>query len=215
MSSSGLPSRDNKRAFTFIDLSNPENANNPTTRKVIRQQAMRDVGLSRRKPRKKRGVTEVPIDDSALALMTSQAGPSQDPQEEPESSPYQLLGGGEIDPFLPYPIPLDNSMKELVSHIFRNDHMGILRAHRDDWFAVGLCDPLPFHLVLSNAALGLDYLRTRNRDIGNVPWKGQQALKHYVIALRGVKDRLDETPFRQSDAAIGAVVGFMCHDVSE
>lgn len=215
MSNSAPSNQDIKPAFQFVDLSNPDNANDPATRRVIRQQAMRDVGLSRRRPRKKRGVTDVPINDSILESITSHAGTSQDLQYQPEISPYQLLGGGEIDPFLPYPIPLDNSTRELVANIFRNDGgEGILRAHRDEWFAVGLSDPLPFHLVLSNAALGFDYLRTRNQDIVNVPWKGQRALKHFVIALRGMKERLNEEPFRESDAAIGAVVGFMCHDVS-
>lgn len=214
--------------FQFIDLSNPDNVNDPTTRRIIRQQAMRNVGLSRRRPKKKRGFIEVPIDESVLDSLASRpdSGPSQpslslslSPSQyhHDEISPYQLLGGGGIDPFLPYPIPLDNSTRELLSYIFRNDGEGILRAHRDDWFAVGLSDPLPFHLVLSNAALGLDYLRSGNRDIENVTWKGQKgqkALKHFVIALRAMRDRLDESPFRQSDAAIGAVVGFMCHDVS-
>jgi hypothetical protein len=214
MSNPGPSDQDIKPAFQFVNLSNLDNAKDPATRRIIRQQAMRDVGLSRRRPRKKRGVTDVPIDEAVLQSMTSQPSPSQDHQHEPNISPYQLLGGGEIDPFLPYPIPLDNSTRELVTHIFRNDGEGILRAHRDEWFAVGLSDPLPFHLVLSNAALGFDYLRTRNRDIVNVPWKEQRALKHFVVALRGMRERLNEEPFRKSDAAIGAVVGFMCHDVS-
>src|ERR1700712_3605499 len=98
MSNSEPSNQDIKPAFQFIDLSNPENVNDPTTRRVIRQQAMRDVGLSRRRPRKKRGITEVPIDSSILELMTARAGPSQDPPLEPDISPYQLLGGGEIDP---------------------------------------------------------------------------------------------------------------------
>lgn len=227
MSNSGSQSLHHKPAFTFVDLSNPQNAKDASTRKVIRQQAMRDVGLSRRKARKKRGAIEVAIDESALAAMISQAGPVRhgddegeisqagpvrDGEDEGEISPYQLLGGGEMDPFLPYPIPLDKSARELVANMFRRDGgEGILRAHRDDWFAVGLSDPLPFHLVLSNAALGFEHLHTRNQDVQVA--KGQRALKHFVIALRGMKDRLNEEAFRTSDAAIGAVVGFMCHDV--
>ncbi|KAF2815446.1 uncharacterized protein BDZ99DRAFT_348618, partial [Mytilinidion resinicola] len=209
-----------KRALQFINISTPEDTQDPSARRKAHQHAMRDIGLSRRKPRKKRGVTDIPLDLTHFYSAISNHNtylPSR--TSLPVSiSPYQplSLGQGEIDPFLPYPIPLTPSIRELVAHIFRNDAAGCLRALRDDWFPVGLASTVSFHLVLSNSAMSLAYLRVKSGggEKGMAVGDSERSLKHLGNAIRGLSSELADEKFRGSDEAVGAVAGFLCHDAA-
>ncbi|KAF2501712.1 hypothetical protein BU16DRAFT_613557 [Lophium mytilinum] len=210
-------------SLSFINISTPEDTQAPSTRRAIHQHAMRDIGLSRRKPRKKRGATDIPLDlthlHSVMHAQTTQTHCHASSISLSVSvSPYQPLGlgQGEIDPFLPYPVPLTPSVRELVAHIFRDDALGCLRALRDDWFPVGLSSSVAFQLVLSNSAMSLAYLRVKSGggETGMEVGDSERSLKHLGHAIRGLSSELADEKFRGSDEAVGAVAGFLCHDAA-
>ena len=73
-----------------------------TAKSQIRKHAMKDIGVSRRRPDKRRkGYIEVPL--KMLAAV---------PLPHPDST---SLGGGVVDPFLEYPVELNQTGKKLVS----------------------------------------------------------------------------------------------------
>ncbi|KAK4539265.1 hypothetical protein LTR36_000843 [Oleoguttula mirabilis] len=98
-----------------------------------------------------------------------------------------ILGDGIIDPFLATPIPLDHVGKELVANIF---HAPNQRAHRDDWFAVGLGDQATFHQVLANSALYLYGLHHQGRGRGGKGRESKLAIMYHQLAVSSVRKRL-------------------------
>ena len=95
-----------KPTFTFVNLSHPNELKDGETRLRIRRLAMSEVGRARRKPKIKRERNEI-----VFTLRDTPVTPTID-----------WLGGGEIDPFAPYPIDLDETSRSLVaSSTFRQN----------------------------------------------------------------------------------------------
>jgi hypothetical protein len=80
---------------------------------------------------------------------------------------------------------------------------------RSDWFAVGISDEAAFNIVLSNSAAHFDQLR----GVG-LGQKGLETEKYHLIALRSINQRLTQHNLEVTDNLIGAVAGFICHNVS-
>jgi hypothetical protein len=80
---------------------------------------------------------------------------------------------------------------------------------RSAWFTIGFQDAATFHMVLSNSAAHIDHLR-------GVPdgEKGVDAEKYHLLALQSINKRMSEPNLEVTDALIGAVSGFVCHNVS-
>jgi hypothetical protein len=81
-----------------------------SAKKAVRQQAMRDIGRARRKPKRNKFI-ELPLDADAFAE-----------QELPEEvrkllfpTPVRWLGGRGLDPFIKFPIELDDVGRRLVA----------------------------------------------------------------------------------------------------
>jgi hypothetical protein len=80
---------------------------------------------------------------------------------------------------------------------------------RSQWFTMGFLDVAGFYIILSNAAAHRDQLQGVKEGE-----KGIEAEKYHLLALERVNSQLAQTDLGVSDGLIGAVSGFVCHNVS-
>ena len=93
--------RSTKPSFNFVNLKHPDDLKNEETQLRIRRLAMTEVGKARRKPKTKRGRNE---------LILEFRGSSESRVN------IDRFGGGQLDPFSPYPIELDESSRALLAN---------------------------------------------------------------------------------------------------
>jgi hypothetical protein len=90
-----------KPTFNFVNLKHPDDLKDEETQLRIRRLAMTEVGKARRKPKNKRGRSEIVLE----LRNTTRREPGID-----------RLGSDRIDPFGRYPIELDNEARALVAN---------------------------------------------------------------------------------------------------
>lgn len=92
--------RSAKPIFSFVNLSHPDELKDEETQLRIRRLAMSEVGRARRKPKTKRERNEIILEF-----------------RKPAATPATIerLGGGEVDPFAPYPVDLDETSRALIA----------------------------------------------------------------------------------------------------
>ncbi|CAA9962937.1 hypothetical protein PTMSG1_06305 [Pyrenophora teres f. maculata] len=189
----GTMDRSTKPSFNFVNLKHPDDLKNEETQLRIRRLAMTEVGKARRKPKTKRARNELILE-------------FRDPSESRVN--IDRFGGGQLDPFNPYPIELDDSARALLANVFSaddNDHPSVLRG---SWYPVGLSDAAAFHNMLANSQNFL--FQKRN---GYFPSQDDAvALKHHHKALRHTTLMMKDPAKHKSDEVICGVVSFMIHN---
>jgi hypothetical protein len=93
-------------------------------------------------------------------------------------------------------------------HTVFRDTDGTQRPMRSSWFSIGFQDAATFHMILANSAAHLDHLR--GVKAGK---KGVDAEKYHLLALQSINQRMSEPTLEVTDELIGAVSGFVCHNV--
>ena len=93
--------RSTKPSFNFVNLQHPDDLKNEETQLRIRRLAMTEVGRARRKPKTKRARHEIVLE-------------LRNPTENQVN--IDRLGGGQLDPFGPYPVELDDSDRALLAN---------------------------------------------------------------------------------------------------
>jgi hypothetical protein len=206
--------RSAKPIFNFVNLSHPDELKNADTQLRIRRLAMTEVGKARRKPKTKRERNEI-----VLEFRKPAASPSA----------VDRLGGGEIDPFSPYPIDLDESSRGLIafskcqrgarliyeSHVladrypvFRNNSAHS-RQLRGAWWPVGLADKASFYNVLANSRLYM----LKELTGAFVQQDDALSLSHQNAAFRSMVEKMNDPKQHDSDELLGCIASFMCHHV--
>ncbi|KAH8593676.1 hypothetical protein B0O99DRAFT_208169 [Bisporella sp. PMI_857] len=117
----------------------------------------------------------------------------------------ERLWTGRMDPFIRYPIKMNQRTLQLMDHIF-DDRYGNTPPFRNVWFPVGLIDAGGFHQLLSNASLNMAALRAR----GHEP-ETYESLIHHHQAVAIVAQKLTDPILATSDGILGAIVGFACY----
>jgi len=90
-----------KPSFNFVNLKHPDDLKDEETQLRIRRLAMTEVGKARRRPKNKKGRSEIVLE----LRNTTQREPGMD-----------RLGSARIDPFGRYPIELDDEARALVAN---------------------------------------------------------------------------------------------------
>ncbi|KAG9193184.1 hypothetical protein G6011_03219 [Alternaria panax] len=187
--------RSTKPSFNFVNLTHPDDLKNEETQLRIRRLAMTEVGKARRKPKTKTARNEIILE-------------FRDPSES--RIDIDRFGGGQLDPFNPYPIALDDSDRALLANVFSTEDNNHPSQLRGSWYPVGLSDAAAFHNMLSNSQ---NFLFQRRN--GYYPSQDDAiALKYHNKALRHTTQMMNDPTKRLSDEVIGAVVSFMIHFVS-
>ena len=90
-------------SFEFVTFSDPDNMRDAKAKSQIRKHAMKDIGALRRRPNKRRrGYVSMPMDFRPEGFVPNPASTS--------------VSYGGVDPFLCYPIELDQDAKRLVAN---------------------------------------------------------------------------------------------------
>ncbi|CAI6303832.1 unnamed protein product [Periconia digitata] len=183
-----------KTVFNFVNLTHPDELKDEETQLRIRRLAMTEFGRTRRKPKTKREKNEI-VFEVRQPVATEQP-----------SVPIERFGAGAVDPFSAYPIELDDSSKELISFIFR-DNSAHSRQLRGSWYPVGLSDKVSFHNLLSNSRLYMLKELTgsffRQDDV--------LSLSHHNSALRLMADKMHDPQQHSTDEMLASISSFMAH----
>lgn len=91
-----------------------------------------------------------------------------------------------------------------------DDRYGNTPPFRDAWLPVGMYDAATFHQVLSNAALNLASLRSRD-----LPAETHEAMLHHTKAVTLLKKSLSNKRTATSDNVIAGITAFACYAVRE
>jgi hypothetical protein len=102
------------RKFQFIDCTDPHNAKTSKTKRLVHQQAMKEIGKLRRKPGRVPKAKPVPLDISALQTLTQEFAKEQTIKMLTKPS-WWVGTSGIIDPFVQYPIELEPCDRELIA----------------------------------------------------------------------------------------------------
>ncbi|KAH7135051.1 hypothetical protein B0J11DRAFT_151027 [Dendryphion nanum] len=180
--------------FSFINLTHPDELKDEETQSRIRRLAMTEVGRKRRKPKTKRGRNEIILEFRDIPISQSHA-------------PFERIGSGEVDPFVSYPIHLDEKSRALVVNIFRKNgsHSTILRG---SWWPVALSNAAAFHTALSSSQLYI----CMNINQSYVFSDDATSLEHHSRALKLVNEMMNDPTKHTTNELLGAVAAFMCHD---
>ncbi|KAF1994142.1 hypothetical protein P154DRAFT_527291 [Amniculicola lignicola CBS 123094] len=184
-----------KRVFNFVNLTHPDDLKDEETQIRIRRLAMTEVGRARRKPKTKKARNEVVLQFKSKESSV-QPAPTID-----------RVGRGEIDPFVKYPVELDDKSRALVANIFRSNsnHATLLRGA---WWPVGLSDASIFQVVLANSQLFFNMFRNGLSE----PAVNTESLALHSKGLQLVSKKMKDPAQHTSDIILGAVAAFMCHD---
>jgi hypothetical protein len=87
--------------FNFVNIQHPDDLKDGETQLRIRRLAMRQVGKARRRPKNKRGRNQI-----VLELHSTPQPPAS----------IEYLGSGRIDPFIRFPIELDDGARALLAN---------------------------------------------------------------------------------------------------
>jgi hypothetical protein len=93
--------RSTEKSFSFVNLKHPDDLKDEETQLRIRRLAMTEVGKARRKLKTKRARKEIVLE-------------FRKPDEQRPD--FDRFGGGTIDPFSSYPVPLDESARALLAN---------------------------------------------------------------------------------------------------
>ncbi|KAJ5060819.1 hypothetical protein J3E74DRAFT_450616 [Bipolaris maydis] len=188
--------RSTKPSFNFVNLQHPDDLKNEETQLRIRRLAMTEVGKARRKPKTKRARHEIVLE-------------FRKPSEQSHTH-VDRFGGGQLDPFGPYPVELDDSERALLANVLTtedNNHPTVLRG---SWYPVGLSYIPAFYNMLANSQ---NFLFEKRH--GYFPSQDDAvALRHHHKALRHTTEMMKDPKMHQSDELIGSMVSFMIHQIS-
>ncbi|KAF2113766.1 hypothetical protein BDV96DRAFT_601240 [Lophiotrema nucula] len=196
--------RSSQKSFNFVNLTHPDELKEEDTQLRIRRLAMTEVGKARRKPKTRRGRNEI--------VLELRSNPQQRGSTRPRLD-LEKFGGGNIDPFSPYPLEMDDNMRVLIANIdlhsrvfsSNGNHQKLLRGA---WYPVGLSDPATFTGVLANSALYITM-----RQVGSfITEDSPESLQYHSRTLSMVQTKLSDPNQHTTDALIGNIASLMCHD---
>src|SRR5450756_262543 len=100
--------------FQFIDCTDPHNAKTAKTKRLVHQQAMKEIGKLRRKPGRVPKAKPVPLDIPALQSLSQEFAREQTIRMLTKPS-WWVGTSGIVDPFVKYPIELEPCDRELIA----------------------------------------------------------------------------------------------------
>ncbi|KAI3322111.1 hypothetical protein HD806DRAFT_501013 [Xylariaceae sp. AK1471] len=183
--------------FEFVNVDRPGDEKRHATK--IRRHVMKDIGKSRRKP-KKRSETTIAKAISVDARSQSQCGQAVVPSPLDEYKLNEIV----------FPTVMDGERMNLARYLFteaRNSY----RPFRFPWLFMGLSDASAWHITMANAVI---FKTMKPGDAKPEFGTNTEALKWYTLSLESISKRLADPTERSKEGIIVAIAGFICHDSS-
>ncbi|KAI8632469.1 hypothetical protein F5Y19DRAFT_492294 [Xylariaceae sp. FL1651] len=188
--------------FEFVNVDRPGDEKKHSTK--IRRHVMKDIGKSRRKP-KRRGETTI-----ARGVLLDGESSSRDAGPHQQALVPSPLIDGRINGIV-FPTEMDEERLNLARFLFveaRNSY----HPFRFPWLSIGLSDSAAWYITLANAVL----FKTMKPDETVKPEfsTNTEAMKWYTLSLESISKRLSDPKERSKEGLIIAISGFICHDSS-
>ncbi|KAI0460122.1 hypothetical protein F5B21DRAFT_453334 [Xylaria acuta] len=186
--------------FEFVNVGKPGDEKKHATK--VRRHVMKDIGKSRRKP-KKRGETTIARDVSVAATEPSYGGPAGHEQALVPSPLNECKLSDVV-----FPVDMDEERRNLARPLFAQARSSY-RPFAFTWLSIGLSDAAAWYITLANAAI------FRNMKPGDAKPEfstNAEAMKWYTLSLQSISKRLADPKEGDKEGLITAIAGFICHD---
>ncbi|KAI0486137.1 hypothetical protein F4859DRAFT_469130 [Xylaria cf. heliscus] len=188
--------------FEFVNLDRPGDEKKHSTK--IRRHVMKDIGRSRRKP-KKRGETTI-VRDVSVASSEPSSGSAAGHEQALVLSP---LNECQLSDFV-YPIEMNEERRNLARYLFAQARSSY-RPFGFPWFSIGLSDAAAWYITLANAVI---FRSMKPGDQKPEYHTNAEALKWYTLSLQSISKRLADPKEGGKEGLVAAITGFICHDSS-
>ncbi|KAI1156732.1 hypothetical protein F4825DRAFT_402231 [Nemania diffusa] len=188
--------------FEFVHVNQPGDEKKNSTK--IRRHVMKDIGRSRRKPKKQGEAT------TARNISRTTPGPSTESPAQHEQalvpSPLEESRLGDIV----FPIQMDEERRNLTQFLF-DAARGSYRPFGLPWLSIGLTNAAAWYITLANAVI---YKQMKPGDTKPEFRTNAEATKWYTLSLNSISKLLGDANETSKQGLIAAVAGFICHDTS-
>ncbi|KAI0404136.1 hypothetical protein F4802DRAFT_254737 [Xylaria palmicola] len=186
--------------FEFVHVNQPGDEKKYSTK--IRRHVMKDIGRSRRKPKKR-------CETTVSKLITGTGHKTRSRAEHDQALvPCPLVESKLSD--IVYPVEMDEERRNLARYLFAEARSSY-RPFRVPWLSVALTDAAAWYITLANAVISR---QMRPGDAESESRTGAQARKLYTLSLRSISKRLGDPTERRKEGLIAAITCFICHDSS-
>ncbi|KAI1169908.1 hypothetical protein F4777DRAFT_160008 [Nemania sp. FL0916] len=188
--------------FEFVHVNKPGDEKKNSTK--IRRHVMKDIGKSRRKPKKP---TKTVARRDATEAETGPSGESSAQHEQAlVPSPMEELHLSENV----FPIEMDEERRGLTRFLFAGAR-GSYRPFSILWLSIGLGDESAWYITLANSVI---FRKMKAGQMKPEFHTDMEALKWYNMSLRSISRRLAEPKDSDKQGLATAIAGFICHDSS-
>ncbi|KAI1429936.1 hypothetical protein F5Y12DRAFT_781557 [Xylaria sp. FL1777] len=188
--------------FEFVHLDRPGDEKKHSSK--IRRHVMKDIGRSRRKPKNQDQTT------AARTMQVVGPGPSSSTQTQQEQalvpSPLEECRLSDVV----FPIEMDEERRNLARYLFAEARSSYL-PFRTPWLFIGLADSAAWYITMANTVL---FRKMKLGDVKPEYNTDTEALKWYTLSLQSISKRLADPNERSKEGLMGAITGFICHDIS-
>ncbi|KAI1266084.1 hypothetical protein F5Y18DRAFT_36616 [Xylariaceae sp. FL1019] len=187
--------------FEFVNVDHPNALKKHSTK--IRQHVMKDIGKSRRRPKKQKST---PIAE----LVPTEPGSSSTNSE----NSYDLaimadpLADNNLHKLI-FPIAMDEERRNLARFLL-SEAQATYRPFRVPWLTMGMSDSAAFYITLANAEL---FKGMKPGEMKPDYTTSEKAMKWYTKSLKMVSQRLID-PENHDEGLLVAIAGHICHDTS-
>ncbi|KAH8800425.1 hypothetical protein F5884DRAFT_550814 [Xylogone sp. PMI_703] len=195
------------KEFAFVEVAKTGRVTDKNHLRIIRKHVMKDIGKARRK--KTTAPEGSKADPLAIIALSSGEKGAREFQAgrhlEQPIIPTGLVGSGRMDPFSPYPVPLDMETLFLIDHVYTWPDVH-LRPFRDIWLPISMADAAFFTEILSHIALHVYTLRQGFTRASECP----QSIVLHTQAIKSVIARLMDPILGTSEGVVGTILAFAC-----
>ncbi|KAI0147608.1 hypothetical protein GGR57DRAFT_476136 [Xylariaceae sp. FL1272] len=185
--------------FEFVNVDHPNALKKHST--TIRQHVMKDIGKSRRRPKKQRSTTIAELVPTESGFSSTNAGNSYD-----LAMVADPLADNRLHDLI-FPIAMDEERRSLARFLL-SEAQATYRPFRIPWLTMGMSDSAAFCITLANAELLKD---TKPGEIRPDYPTNEKAMKWYTKSLGMVSQRVLD-PKKHDEGLLVAIAGHVCHD---
>ena len=204
--------------FVFVNVAHPEDFTAAETQTIVRSHARTNKGSNKIRRRRNPVVNlelraTSPTTSTEGLSMTCSGDTENKATSTEEPSRYSNPGSRIFSTFglnkWSAGSPLSSNLNPRDARLFE-ESCNISPKHFQPqmpiWFTIAMFDATAFSLTMASAAM-------LHSDTSTVPVQTVKSIEYYTSAVESVNRRLQDPVESMNEALIGAILGFVCHDV--